>query len=167
MARRQFVVFKVGDEEFAMDIMLTKEILASAEITPVPEAYDYVEGVINLRGTLIPVLDLNRRLRAGSNARGGDPRIVVVNIDGRVTGLTVDGVTEVIRVSDDQVEPPPDLIVEAGATYIQGVARIGSRFVTLIDVAATLTEEVSTELEKVLVLLAKARPEERTPANVG
>ena len=109
-ARRQLVVFRVGTEEFAVDIMLTKEVVLMREITPVPETEAYVEGVMNLRGSLVPVLDFRKRLRAFSTTAHADHRIIIANLDGRTAGLIVDGASEVIRVSEDMIEPVPHLI---------------------------------------------------------
>src|SRR5262245_51188615 len=105
--RRQMVVFRVGVEEFAMDIQLAKEIVLMRPITPIPETHDFVEGVMNLRGNLVPVLDLRKRLRAVRAEDHAQARIIIAMLDGRQTGLIVDGASEVIRVTDDMIEPAP------------------------------------------------------------
>ena len=89
-AKRQLVVFRVGREEFAVDIMLTNEVVLMREITPVPETEGYVEGVMNLRGNLVPVLDFRKRLRALGTAASVEHRIIIAKIDGRTAGLIVD-----------------------------------------------------------------------------
>src|SRR5215813_14050625 len=103
------------------------------EITPVPETEDYVEGVMNLRGNLVPVLDFRKRLRAKAADAIEDRRIVIANLEGRLTGLIVDGASEVIRIADEIIEPAPDIIAELGAGYIVGVITLNERFITLID----------------------------------
>jgi len=156
-SKRQLVVFKVGTEEFAVDIMLTKEVVLMREITPVPETDIYVEGVMNLRGNLVPVLDFRKRLRAFGANTNGDHRIIIANLDGRIVGLIVDGASEVIRVRDDMIEPPPHLISEIGAAYVEGVVNVNDRFITLIDLRKALIGEVVGELDEVIRILSSQR----------
>ena len=162
-ARRQLVVFRVGTEEFAVDIMLTKEVVLMREITPVPETEAYVEGVMNLRGSLVPVLDFRKRLRAVSTTAHVDHRIIIANLDGRIAGLIVDGASDVIRVSEDMIEPVPHLISEVGAGYVEGVVNVKGRFITLIDLRKALTGEIVGELDEVVRVLSRQR-EPVTPA---
>ena len=157
MARRQLVVFRVGAEEFAVDIMLTKEVVLMREITPVPETESYVEGVMNLRGSLVPVLDFRKRLRATATNVSADHRIIIANIDGTTAGLIVDGASEVLRVSDDLIEPVPDLITEMGAGYVEGVINVKNRFITLIDLRRALSDDIVRELDDVINVLSSRR----------
>src|SRR4030095_14464541 len=150
-------VFKVGTEEFAVNIMLTREVVLMREITPVPETEAYVEGVMNLRGSLVPVLDFRKRLRASRTTPHAGHRIIIASLDGRIAGLIVDGASEVIRVSEDMIEPVPHLISEIGAGYVEGVVNFKSRFITLIDLRKALTEEVVGELDEVIRVLSMHR----------
>jgi purine-binding chemotaxis protein CheW len=156
-AKRQLVVFKVGTEEFGVDIMLTKEVVLMRDITPVPETEAYVEGVMNLRGSLIPVLDLRKRLRAVRTTTHTDHRIIIAILDGRMAGLIVDGASEVIRVSNEMIEPVPHLISETGVDYVEGVINVKDRFITLIDLRKTLTGEIVVELDEVIKVLSTQR----------
>ncbi|MFP5260317.1 MAG: chemotaxis protein CheW [Blastocatellia bacterium] len=153
-AKRQVVIFKIGGEEFAADIMDTKEVLVMRGITPVPETDSYVEGVMNLRGNLVPVLDLRKRLGASGSCDSPDRRIIVANLDGRLVGLIVDGASEVIRVGEEMIEPVPDMIVEMGVGYITGIINLQERFITLIDLRKALTEEITGDLDEVTRLLS-------------
>jgi purine-binding chemotaxis protein CheW len=157
LGRRQLVVFKVGTEEFAADIMLTKEVVLMREITPVPGTEAYVEGVMNLRGSLVPVLDFKKRLRARRAFEQVDHRIIVVQLDGRSVGLIVDGASEVIRVSDDMIEPVPDLISEMSGGYVEGVISFKDRFITLINLRKALSGEILSELDEVMTVLSSRR----------
>jgi purine-binding chemotaxis protein CheW len=169
LARRQMIVFKIGAEEFAIDISLTKEIVPIRPITPIPETQSYVTGVMNLRGNLVPILDLRARLRAGKSSEGGihtlpaDARIMIVKLEGNHTGLIVDGASEVIRVTDEMIEPPPDIITEIGADYIGGVIHIGDRFITVLDLHNALTGNITHELEEIHRLLAAGPVQVPTP----
>src|ERR1700752_742389 len=167
LARRQMIVFKIGAEEFAIDIALTKEIVPIRPITPIPETQSYVTGVMNLRGNLVPILDLRARLRAGKSSEGripADARIMIVKLEGNHTGLIVDGASEVIKVTDEMIEPPPDIITEIGADYIGGVIHIGDRFITVLDLHNALTGNIPHELEEIHRLLAAGPVQVPTPA---
>lgn len=153
----QLVVFKVGSEEFAVDIMHTKEVVVPREITPVPETQDYVEGVMNLRGNLIPVVDFRRRLRAECIVSHPDRRIIIANMAGKTLGLIVDSTSEVIRVDSTMVEAAPDIISEIGADYVAGVVNFGGRFIVLLDLAKALDGEIKCELEEVLNVLSRRK----------
>ena len=150
------VVFRIGEEEFALDIMMAKEVVVKRDITPVPETDDYVEGVMNLRGNLIPVLDFRRRLRARVLRREGSERIIVIIIDGKPLGLMVDSTSEVIRVNDEMIEPAPDIIGESDVRYVSGIVNLKGRFITLIDVRSALSETITHDLEHIMGLLTRS-----------
>lgn len=155
--RRQVVVFKIGAEEFAVDILLAKEIVVPREITPVPDTEECVEGVMNLRGNLLPIIDLRKRLRARATTTQREQRIVIASIEDRIAGLIVDGASEVIRVTDDMIEPVPDVISEMGAGYIEGIINVKNRFITLIDLRKALSVEILSDLDCVIEALARHR----------
>lgn len=162
--KRQLVVFEVGSGEFAVDIMATKEVVGLREIAPVPETPDYVEGVMNLRGNLVPVLDLRKRMRARKRDDQQHARIIVAKLDSRFVGLIVDRASDVIRVDDERIEPAPHMIADAGATYVTGVINLGERFVALIDLKKALSEEILCELDEVIGLLSKSSDSPVVPA---
>jgi purine-binding chemotaxis protein CheW len=168
LARRQMILFGIGGEEFAIDIGLAKEIVVMLPITPVPETQEYVSGVMNLRGNLVPVLDLRLRLRAGrigeASAASGPSagRIIIVRLEGKLTGLIVDGASETIWITEGQIESPPDIITEIGADYIAGIVRHHDRFVTILDLPKALRGEVMHELEEVHRLLMEKFVDPRT-----
>jgi len=167
--KRQMVIFRIGGEEFAIDIALTKEIVTMRPITPIPETEDYVLGVMNLRGSLVPVLDLRKRLRAGSESAASgktqaEIRIIIARVDGKQTGLVVDGASEVIRVTDEMIESPPDVITEIGAEYIGGIINLSDRFITVLDLDRALKGEVTHELDEVRRLMAGEMGGQKAPA---
>lgn len=135
----QFVTCRVDREEFAVDILSVQEINRMVDITRVPKAPVFVEGVINLRGRIIPVLDMRRRFGLPEAARTARSRIVVVNVQGRVVGLIVDSVSEVLRISKSTIEPPPTLGTTIGEEFIQGVGRINERLLIVLDLNRLLT----------------------------
>ncbi|HZS06065.1 MAG TPA: chemotaxis protein CheW [Blastocatellia bacterium] len=153
--RRQVIVFKVGDGEFAVDIMAIREVKLMQEITPVPETPEYVEGVLNLRGSLVPVLDLRKRMRAGRRAVTDQTRIIIARPDDKLVGLIVDHASDFIRVNDEEVDRAPEMLSEIGATYVTGVIRRDHRVIALIDLKKALGEAVFDELDGVIEALAQ------------
>lgn len=143
----QLVSFKLGEEEFAVDILLVQEINRMAEITLVPKAPAFVEGVINLRGKIIPVVNLRARFGLAGAGTGAEARIVVVNVENRVLGLLVDSVSEVLRLPAHTIEPPPSFASGIGTDYIKGVGRIADRLLILLDLAKALAKQDVPEHE--------------------
>ena len=129
----QVVVFTMGDEYYAVDIAVVESIIKMQEITAVPNAPDGVEGVVNLRGLVLPVICLRVRLDMPRVPPGKDTRIVVVEINDAVVGCIVDTVTEVLRIPADRVEPPSALMASFDSVFIRGVAKIDERLIILID----------------------------------
>jgi len=144
----QLVSFKIGDEEYGVDILEVQEINRMTEITRVPRSPGFVEGVINLRGKVIPIIDLRKRFRMEPKERDKDSRIVVVSIDGQVMGMIVDAVLEVLRLQTDTIEPPPDIATTVDSAYIQGVAKLDDRLLILIDLTRVFSESEKAALSQ-------------------
>jgi len=148
----QLVGFKIGKEVFGVDILMVQEIIRSAPITYVPNSPEFVEGVINLRGSIIPVIDLRKRLnlhREGGYEKEKD-WILILDISGRVTGFIVDSVTEVIKIQEESIDPPPDILV-AGlhSQYIRGVCEIDNNLLILLDFNRILLVDEVKKLKSV------------------
>jgi purine-binding chemotaxis protein CheW len=132
----QLVTFVVGAEEFAISILSVQEINRMMSITRVPQSPPFVEGVINLRGKIIPVVDLRKRFGMEPFSQGtNDARIIVVEVEGRVIGFTVDRVNEVLRIESGIVEPPPATACGVDSAYVQGVGKLEDRLLILLDLA--------------------------------
>lgn len=143
----QLVTFHVGDEEFGVGILDVREINRMMEITRVPHAPDFVEGVINLRGQVIPVVDLRKRFGLTETERDKSARIVVVELGDKVVGFLVDSVSEVLRVPQTLVEPPPPIVGGIDSEYIRGVVKLEDRLLILLDLYRLLSGGESKELE--------------------
>lgn len=145
----QLVGFTIGKELFGVDILMVQEIIRAAPITPVPNSPEFVEGVINLRGNILPVIDLRRRLNllTGENDLE-DTWILILDIQNKVTGFIVDSVTEVIKIQEDTIEPPPD-IIKAGleSQYLRGVCDIGAQLLILLDFKRILLQDEFKKLK--------------------
>ncbi len=137
----QLVSFKIGPEEFGVDITKVQEINRMVDITKVPQAPAYVEGVINLRGKVIPIIDLRKRLGVQLQENDKNTRIVVVDIDSHVMGMIVDSVSEVLRIPVSTIEPPPEIATGANAEYIQGVAKMDERLLIFLDLSRVIDLE--------------------------
>ncbi|MFP4213723.1 MAG: chemotaxis protein CheW [Desulfohalobiaceae bacterium] len=145
----QLVSFKLKDEEFGVDILQVQEIIRMQEITHVPNAPDFVEGVINLRGRVIPIVDLRKRFGLESQEHGSATRIIVVMIGQVTVGLIVDEVSEVLRIPEDTVEPPPPIVAGIESDYIKGVGKLEDRLLILLDLNKILSREEKTSLKQV------------------
>lgn len=137
----QLVTFVVGNEEFAIPILSVQEINRMMQITQVPQSPDFIEGVINLRGKIIPVMDLRKRFGLGQLDNTADCRIVVVEVSNRVIGFTVDRVNEVLRVNADIVDPPPPMVCGIDSDYVQGVGKLDDRLLILLNLDRLFSEE--------------------------
>lgn len=129
----QLVTFHLGGEEFAMDILKVQEINRMVNITQVPKTPFYVEGVINLRGKVIPVIDLRKRFGLEECEKTQNSRIIVIEVAGNTVGLIVDSVSEVLRLPSKTVEPPPPLVTGVDSEYIMGVGKVEDRLLILLD----------------------------------
>lgn len=144
----QLACFKVGPELYALDIMRIKEIIRPQKLTPVPKAPAFIEGVINLRGSVIPVADMRKRFDQPIDTENRKNRIVICSLVGKLIGLLVDEVTEVKRFGRKEIAPSPQFIQGAQADYFLGVARRGDDLIMLIDLEKVLSSEEKIELHK-------------------
>jgi purine-binding chemotaxis protein CheW len=148
---RQLVVFTLAEEHYGVDIGTVREIIRMQSITKVPKTPKFVEGVINLRGKVIPVIDLRIRFDLPSGEEDKDSRIVVLDIDGQDIGAIVDAVTEVLRIPADCVEPPSSVITSVESEYLLGIAKLSSRLIILLDVEEVLSSKEKAQLSKMSV----------------
>jgi len=148
----QLVSFNLAEEEFGVDILLVQEINRMVEITSIPQTPSYCEGVINLRGRVIPIVDLRKKFGLPSHDWDKDTRIIVCDIDSQVVGMIVDAVSEVRRIPASTVEPPPDIVTSVNSRYIQGVAKLNERLLIFLDIKK-LVAEVNQEVNRLEMAL--------------
>jgi purine-binding chemotaxis protein CheW len=141
-AHEHLVTFFLAGEEYAVDVRLVQEIIRVTEITPVPRAPASIRGVINLRGRIIPVVDLKKRLGLGDVEVTRVARVVVVKLKERLIGLLVDGASQVLKVPVSAIEPAPEEVVEIDANYIRGVAKLDKRLIILVELLKILGVEI-------------------------
>lgn len=142
----QLVTFSIGDEEFGVDILKVQEIIRTMEITKVPRAPAFVEGVINLRGKVIPIVDLRKRFGLAAREHDKHTRIIVIEINNMIVGFVVDSVSEVLRIPASTVEPPPPVVAGLESEYISGVGKLEDRLLILLDLDRLLSTDEEKEL---------------------
>lgn len=147
----QLVSFKIGAEEFGIDILKVQEINKMVQITKIPNSPAFVEGVINLRGRVIPIIDLRTRLGWEKIEHSKDTRIIVVELDSKTVGFIVDAVNEVLRIPANITEKPPELVAGIDSDYITAVGKLEDRLLILLDLNILLTEKETTKLETMSV----------------
>jgi purine-binding chemotaxis protein CheW len=135
----QIVVFALGEERYGLEISTVYEIIRQQPITAVPQAPASVEGVINLRGRIIPVVDLRDRFGLPASAASNSSRVVVCDANGLRVGLIVDGVSEVLMVPEDAVEQTPEIAVGTNTEYVRGVAKLDDQMIILLDLVHLFT----------------------------
>lgn len=143
----QFVIFSLAGEQYGVDISNVESIIKMQEITPVPHAPDFVEGVTNLRGKVLPVMDLRKRYGLEQREFTLDTRIVVVETDGAMVGMIVDEVHEVLSVSEDSIEPPASIVTTLDSGSIDGIAKVDDRLIILLDLRKVLSLDEKATLQ--------------------
>ncbi|NUN70909.1 MAG: chemotaxis protein CheW [Bacteroidetes bacterium] len=145
----QLVSFNIGEEEFGVDILKVQEINRMVEVTRVPNAPEYVDGVINLRGKVIPIIDLRRRFGMARKEKDKNTRIIVVELSGKVLGFVVDAVSEVLRIPQSVTEQPPSIVAGIDAEYITAIGKLENRLLILLDLDRVLNTDETQLLKKV------------------
>jgi purine-binding chemotaxis protein CheW len=151
---KELVLFELGKEIYGVDISVVIEIIRMQPITKVPKAPVFVEGVINLRGKVIPIVDMRKRFGLPKAEQNKDNRIMVLDSGGQNVGIIIDAVTEVLRIPSDSVEPPSDIIVSAASDYLLGITKHDKNMIILLDMDRVLAKDgvsatsISRDLEQ-------------------
>lgn len=147
---KQFIVFSIGDEKFGVDVAQIKQIIPVFDYTLVPNAPSFVRGVIDLRGDIIPIINLKERLsfrEIGRESR--DSKIIIVDLDNNIIGMEVDSVSEMIRVYLDEINEAPDIVKGINRDYLYGVTKMGEHLLVLLDLGKILSKKEILELDKI------------------
>lgn len=136
----QFLTFTVNEQDFGIEVLSVQEIKNFTRVTPIPNMPACIRGVMNLRGTVVPILDLRSKFNMPCVEYDRFTVIIVVNVGGRITGLVVDAVSDVLDVGGDTIEAPPNL-GEASTAFIMGLAKSGDRIITLLDIGQLLADQ--------------------------
>jgi len=145
---RQFISFSVGPEEYGLELMRVKEVIRVREITWLPRAPSFVKGIINLRGDVIPIIDLRDKFGLETREHTAQTRVIVVEVEGRLMGMVVDAASQVVRIPADQLDPPP-VLGGFSQEFITGVGKIGEKLVILLNPDAILSADEKTALSSI------------------
>lgn len=143
----QLVTFKLENDEFGVDILKVQEINRMMNITKIPNAPDFIEGVINLRGKIIPIVDLRKKLGFPSKEYDKATRIIVIELEGIILGFVVDSVSEVLRIPRNTIEPPPSIIRGIESEFIEGVGKLEDRLLILLELKKIFTPSEHKTIE--------------------
>ena len=136
----ELLTFRVADQEYSLDIMSVREIRGWTRTTPMPHAPEYMRGVINLRGTVLPVMDLARRLNLPTRETSDRNVIIVVKINRTLTGLLVDAVSDIVAMTEDDLQPPPELSSDPQMAVVRALTVIDDRMIRVLDLSAIVPE---------------------------
>jgi purine-binding chemotaxis protein CheW len=139
--KSQFVGFQIDGQQYAFRIEQIQEIVILDQVTPTPQVPEYVEGVSNLRGAIIPIVNLRKLLGLAPRPTDADTRTIVVNVGVRTMGCTVDMVSHVLRIPEESIQPAPETVTADGADYISGFAKLDDRLVIVLDIEKLLGPE--------------------------
>ena len=148
MGTIQLVSFGLNQEEYGIEITKVQEIILIGEITSVPQTPNYIKGLINLRSTVIPIVDLRLRFALPESDATDETRIMVVDVMGKTIGIIVDKVSEVLRVAKDQITPPPPTIADLGRDYLTGLVKLEKRLLIILDIDLILGDEGAAAIEE-------------------
>lgn len=145
----QIVVFQLWEQTYGIDINSVREIIRMEKITTIPNAPDFMEGIINLRGSIVPVIDLCKRFNLAVSEKTAQSRIIIVQVNDVTFGMIVDSVQEVLRVPLSGIEPPPPMVGGVDAAYIRGIALLEQRLIILLDHNRVLYDHEQEQLHQV------------------
>jgi len=145
----QFVAFRIEDQTYAFRIEQIQEIVILSQVTRTPQVPDYVEGVANLRGSIIPIVNLRKLFGLEPKPIDAETRTIVVNVGNRTIGCTVDTVSQVVRIGHDAVHAAPETVTGHGASYISGFARVGEQLIVLLEVEELLDPQKLEQVSKI------------------
>lgn len=143
----QIVCFKIGNEEYGIDILQVQEILKLPKVTKLPRSKDYIMGVIDLRGKVIPIIDLSSKFNIKSKIDRESSRAIVVDINGKNVGLGIDSVSHVVKINQSEIEPPPPIVKGISGKYVVGIAKLTEGFVVILDISHIFSKDELSQLE--------------------
>lgn len=146
---REFLVFSLGEEEYAIDILKVQEIRGYENVTRIANAPDFIKGVTNLRGVIVPIVDLRIKFHLDKVEYGGQTVVIVVNVGERVVGIVVDGVSDVMSLTPEQIKPAPEFGVTLSSDYLSGLGSLEDRMLVLVDIDKLLTSEEMALVDKI------------------
>lgn len=149
-AEEQFIIFSVGNEEYGLDVLRVQEIIRHVEPTKIPHAPDFVEGVINFRGEVIPTINLRRRFGLPDQSDHEFSVIIVIEMNGKIIGLTVDRVSDILNIPADQIQFTPELSARPETQYLKAMGKLGHRLIMVLDLDKIMSLSSQEKLEQII-----------------
>jgi purine-binding chemotaxis protein CheW len=146
---KQFISFSIGEEEYGLELLRVKEVIRIREITWLPKAPSFVKGIINLRGDVIPIIDLRDKFGLEAKEATAMTRVIVVEVEGWMIGMVVDSASQVVRIPADQIDPPPPMLGGFSQEFITGVGKLEDKLIILLNTDAILTMEEMNALSTI------------------
>jgi purine-binding chemotaxis protein CheW len=143
---KQLISFTVGAEEYGLELLRVKEVIRMRQITWLPKAPPCVKGIINLRGDVIPIVDLRERFGLAAQEQTAITRVIVVEVEGRMVGMVVDSASQVVRIPADQFDPPPTVMGQVSRDFVTAVGKMGEKLIIMIDVDRVLSTEEMNQI---------------------
>ncbi|SDL60566.1 chemotaxis protein CheW [Halarsenatibacter silvermanii] len=146
---KQYIVFSAGNQDFGVEIMQTREIINMSELTDMPNSPDFIKGIVNLRGEIVPIVDLEKRLMKNDTSLSADEgRIIVVSINENLVGMQVNQVEGIIRLDTSKIGQAPDITTSVRSNFIKGVGKLEERLLIILDLVNVLTAEEVEQIEE-------------------
>lgn len=150
MAEKQYVVFKLNDEEYGVDIKNVREITEYKKTTKIPNSPNFVDGVINVRGDTIPIIDLKKRFNLIENEMKCEvKRIIIVNVEDRHVGFIVDDASQVMRIYEKDIDNPPEVLLDINERYISGIGKVNEKIIVLLDLKEVLDHKEKIKIQEI------------------
>lgn len=146
---QEFLIFTLADEEYGIDILKVQEIRGYDQVTRIANTPAFIKGVTNLRGVIVPIIDLRVKFAQKNVVYNENTVVIVLNFENRVVGIVVDGVSDVLSLSQDQIRPAPEFAVTLSTEYLTGLGSLGERMLILVDIEKLLSSEEMALLESV------------------
>lgn len=146
---REYLAFKLGDEDYGIDILKVQEIRGYETVTKIANTPDFIKGVINLRGVIVPIVDMRIKFQLGNVEYNPFTVVIVLNVCGRVIGMVVDGVSDVIELTPEQIHSTPELVASIDTQYIIGLGSIDERMIILVDIEQLMSAKDMALVERV------------------
>lgn len=154
IAGHEYLVFRLGEEEYGIDILKVQEIRSCERVTRIAHSPDFIAGVTNLRGAIVPIVDLRIKFHLRAACFDDNTVVIVLNLRSRVVGIIVDGVSDVLTLAAEQIRPAPDFSVALASEYLQGLGSLGERMLILVDIEKLLNSEEMALVDKSAALAA-------------
>jgi len=165
---KTYLIFRIGDENFGVDVMNIQAISNLLPITRVPRSPKFIQGVINLRGKILPVINLRKRLGFKLKNFDENTRIIIIELEEKTIGMIVEVVMEVSRISISEIEPTPEMVkTEISKEYLQGIAKVGTKLIIILDIIKVLTKEEIEEIKSFEGKISGKNPKKKKEEEVN